>query len=149
MVTSFNILSHLEIIISLFTMQQTFILSYSARFLFIVPPALSSCYTYSCVDFIYSICCAILILFWLVGWLNKLATLEHLKRDLLKQYQYLIQFHLNYDKTWTLQTFIKGLLLGGRGSVWNRCVTCESNVCSEQTSENLVDKILDQLRKKA
>lgn len=44
--------------------------------------------------------------------------------------------------------FIKGLLLGGRGSVWNRCVTCESNVCSEQTSENLVDKILDQLKKK-
>lgn len=38
---------------------------------------------------------------------------------------------------------------GGRGSVWNRCVTCESNVCSEQTSENLVDKILDQLKKKS
>lgn len=37
---------------------------------------------------------------------------------------------------------------GGMGSVWNRCVTCESNVCSEQTSENLVDKILDQLKKK-
>lgn len=27
-------------------------------------------------------------------------------------------------------------------------MTCESNVCSEQTSENLVDKILDQLKKK-
>lgn len=25
-------------------------------------------------------------------------------------------------------------------------MTCESNVCSEQTSENLVDKILDQLK---
>lgn len=45
--------------------------------------------------------------------------------------------------------FIKGLLLGQRGSIWNRCVTCESNVCSEQTSENLVDKILDELKKKS
>lgn len=28
-------------------------------------------------------------------------------------------------------------------------MTCESNVCSEQTSENLVDKILAQLKKKS
>lgn len=82
-----------------------------------MPLALSSCYTYSCVDFTYSICCAILI-FFLVGWLNKLATLEHLKRDLLKQYQYLIQFHLNYDKTWTFLDVYQRSFIGDGGEVY-------------------------------
>lgn len=38
--------------------------------------------------------------------------------------------------------------IGGKVSVWNRCVTCKSNVCSEWIFENLVEKILDQLQKK-
>lgn len=56
--------------------------------------------------------------FFLVGWLNKLATLEHLKRDLLKQYQYLIQFHLNYDKTWTFLDVYQRSFIGDGGEVY-------------------------------
>lgn len=38
--------------------------------------------------------------------------------------------------------------MGKKVNVWNKCVTFMSNVGSEQTFENLVDKILDQLKKK-
>lgn len=39
-------------------------------------------------------------------------------------------------------------LMGKKVNVWNnKCVALMSNVGSEQTFENLVDKILDQLKK--
>lgn len=37
--------------------------------------------------------------------------------------------------------------MGKKVNVWNKRVTFMSNVGSEQTFENLVDKILDQLKK--
>lgn len=110
---------------------------------------MSFCYAHSwqLFWFIYNICCAILI-FIVFGWLNKFATLKTLEVIVKNDTSIWSSFISTVLYLDILDVYQRSFM-GKKVNVWsNKCVTFISNVGSEQTFENLVDKFLDQLKKK-